>query len=99
MSYLWPNDEGWPYPDAVDPELVDPEAGVDDDALLLKAAPPHLFDHLDPLERQVVTAHYGLDGGAPKTMKELHTELGITRAEVRTALVNGLTKLRIHLTA
>ncbi len=99
MSYLWPNDDGWPYPDAADAELADPEAAVDEDALLLKAAPPHLFDHLEPLERQVVTAHYGLDGAPPKTMKELHVELGMTRAEVRAALVSGLTKLRTHLRA
>lgn len=97
-TFLWPNDDGWPYPDsAADP--IDLDGGIDDDALLLKAAPPHLFDDLEPLERQVVTAHYGLDGSPPRSMKELHTDLGITRAEVREALAGGLAKLRTHLTA
>ncbi len=97
MSYLWPNEDGWPYPDSA-ADMADPDAGVDDDALLLKAAPPHLFDKLDPLERQVVTAHYGLDGSPPRSMKQLHTDLGLTRAEVREALAGGLAKLRTHLT-
>jgi DNA-directed RNA polymerase sigma subunit (sigma70/sigma32) len=96
MSYLWPNDDGWPYPDS-GPDMADPDAAVDDDALLIKAAPPHLFDKLDPLERMVVTAHYGLDGSPPRSMKQLHTDLAITRAEVREALAGGLAKLRTHL--
>ena len=97
MSYLWPNDDGWPYPDA-GADLADPEAAVDDDVLLLKTAPPHLFDELDPLERQVVMAHYGLDGSPPRSMKQLHADLAISRAEVREALAGGLAKLRTHLT-
>ncbi len=94
-SYVWPSEDGWPYPDA-ERELADPNAGVDDDALLLRATPPHLFDSLEPLERQVVRAHYGLDGSPPRSMKELHTDLGLTRAEVREALAGGLAKLRQH---
>jgi DNA-directed RNA polymerase sigma subunit (sigma70/sigma32) len=97
-SYLWPSEDGWPYPDGGTPELIDPEAGVDDDALLLKTAPAHLFDSLEPLERHVITAHYGLDGSPPRSMKELHVELGMTRAEVRQALAAGLAKLRSDLT-
>ena len=97
-SYIWPNDDGWPYPDSA-AELADPDAAADDDALLLKAAPSHMFDCLEPLERHVVTAHYGLDGGVPRSMKELHTELGLTRAEVRDALASGLAKLRTNLSA
>jgi DNA-directed RNA polymerase sigma subunit (sigma70/sigma32) len=95
-SYLWPNEDGWPYPDGTDAELIDPDAAVDDDALSLKATPAHLFDTLEPLERQVVTAHYGLDGSPPRSMKELHTDLGLTRAEVREALAGGLAKLRVN---
>jgi DNA-directed RNA polymerase sigma subunit (sigma70/sigma32) len=97
-TFLWPSEDGWPYPDA-DVEQEDPEAWVDDDALLLKAAPMHLFESLDPIERRIVTAHYGLDGNAPRSVKELHTELGMSRAEVRTALVSGLEKLRLNLSA
>jgi DNA-directed RNA polymerase sigma subunit (sigma70/sigma32) len=95
-SYIWPNDDGWPYPDSA-AELADPDPGADDDALLLRATPAHVFDSLEPLERQVVTAHYGLDGSPPRSMKELHVDLGLTRAEVRSALARGLAKLRTTL--
>ena len=96
MTYLWPNEDGWPYPDG-GRETVDFDEVVDDDALVLRAAPPHLFDHLDPLERQVVTAHYGLDGSPPRSMKELRADLGVPRSEIREALAGGLAKLRARL--
>jgi DNA-directed RNA polymerase sigma subunit (sigma70/sigma32) len=96
MTYLWPSDEGWPYPDG-EADVVDLDAGVDDDTLMLRATPPHLFDELDALERRVITAHYGLDGKPPRSMKELHADLGLTRAEVREALAGGLAKLRTNL--
>ncbi len=97
MTYLWPNEDGWPYPDGVNPETVDLDQSVDDDALVLRAAPPHLFDDLDPLERRVVRAHYGLDGSPPRSMKELRADLGLPRTEVREALASGLAKLRARL--
>jgi DNA-directed RNA polymerase sigma subunit (sigma70/sigma32) len=95
-SYLWPSDEGWPYPDVEGEEVAFDEL-YDDDALTLRAAPPHHFDDLEPLELRVVTAHYGLDGSPPRSMKELHNDLGMTRAAVRDALVAGLGKLRSRL--
>ena len=81
-SYLWPNDDGWPYPDSVD-EWADQAGDIDDD--------------LDPLERTVITSRFGLDGAVPRTMKELHNDLGVTRADLRQALGSGLAKLRTHL--
>ncbi|MDP8936756.1 MAG: hypothetical protein M3O23_03335 [Actinomycetota bacterium] len=92
-AYVWPDEAGWPYPDA-ERELPDASGEVDDDALLLRAAPAHLFDRLEPLERQVIAAHYGLDGRAPRSMKQLHHEMGLSRAELREALGAGLAKLR-----
>jgi DNA-directed RNA polymerase sigma subunit (sigma70/sigma32) len=65
--------------------------------MVLRGAGSHLFDLLDPLERQVITAHYGLDGAAPRTMKELHHAMGLPRTELREALAGGLAKLRISL--
>ena len=94
--YQWPNEDGWPYPD-VEGEVASGDEAFDEDALVLRAAPPHLFDHLDPLERQVVESHYGLNGSSPRTMKELHTDLGMTRAAVRDTLASGLAKLRLRL--
>ena len=100
MSYLYPGEGGWPYADAeAEVDLIDLDATVDDDALSLRTTPAHLFDTLNPLERQVVTAHYGLNGAAPRSMKELHADLGLSRAEVREALAGGLAKLRLHLSA
>jgi len=95
-TFLWPNEDGWPYPDT-GAEVADTADALDDDAFLLKATPAHLFDTLEPLERQVITAHYGLTGSPPRSMKELHTDLGLSRAEVREALAGGLAKLRLNL--
>lgn len=94
-SYLWPED-GWPYPDGK-AELPDLDSNIDEDALVLRGLGPKLFEFLDPLERQVITAHYGLDGAPPKTMKELHHETGRSRAELRDALAGALAKLRASL--
>ena len=95
-SYLWPNDDGWPYPDA-DADAIDLDATADDDVLSLRAAPGQIFDLLDPLERKVITAHYGLGGQPPLSMKQLHTEMGLPRAELRDVLGTGLAKLRSSL--
>src|SRR5205823_3461043 len=78
----WPSDEGWPYPDSdaeldtLD-ELPDVEADVDDDIINLHALSPHLFDGMDPLERAVVTARFGLDGGPPRSMRQIQHSLGL----------------------
>jgi DNA-directed RNA polymerase sigma subunit (sigma70/sigma32) len=102
----WPSDDGWPYPDSVhDGEIaddiaddqIDVGAYVDDDVIALHAAGAHLFDGLAPLELSVVTGRYGLDGGGPRTMRQLQQELGLPRAELRIALGDGLAKVRSHL--
>ena len=94
--YLWPED-GWPYPDTKRTEVPDLDATIDDDAMVVRGMGKRLFEFLDPLERQVITAHYGLDGSPPRTMKELHHETGLPRAELREALAAGLAKLRTTL--
>ena len=94
-SYLWPED-GWPYPDSKG-ELPDLDSNIDEDAMVLRGMGPKLFEFLDPLERQVITAHYGLDGSPPRTMKELHHVMGLPRTELREALAAGLAKLRASL--
>ncbi|MGI8984040.1 MAG: hypothetical protein ACR2HM_05850 [Acidimicrobiales bacterium] len=94
--FLWPED-GWPYPDSKRTEVADLDASVDDDAMALRGMGTRLFEFLDPIERQVITAHYGLDGSQPRTMKELHHDTGLPRAELREALAGGLAKLRTTL--
>jgi len=95
MSSYWPTDDGWPYADPA-PELADPDSEVDDDLLNVQVGGTHLLDNLDPLERQVISAHYGLTG-PPRSMKELHSDLGLPRDELRGVLGSGLAKLRARL--
>jgi DNA-directed RNA polymerase sigma subunit (sigma70/sigma32) len=95
----WPSDEGWPYPDgdaaeSFCEELVDVDTLTDDDLVSLHAAGGHLLECLNPVERQVVTGRYGLDGAPPRSMRELQQDLGLPRAELRLALGGALTKLR-----
>jgi DNA-directed RNA polymerase sigma subunit (sigma70/sigma32) len=103
-QFLWPGDQGWPSPvtdidlDDGEIDMADPADELDVDALALHAPPPHLWDDLTPVERQVVAARYGL-GCPERSMKELHVALGITRHEVRDALESGLAKLRRRLTS
>jgi DNA-directed RNA polymerase sigma subunit (sigma70/sigma32) len=93
-SFLWPNEDGWPYPDP-GKELVDLDYELDEDSLLLKA--PHVFDSLDPIERHVIASRFGLNGTPVRTMKQLHSDLGMPRADLRDALGSGLGKLRAKL--
>ncbi|MEY2449172.1 MAG: hypothetical protein QOH79_2648 [Acidimicrobiaceae bacterium] len=97
----WPSDEGWPYPDedadaGVDQleEPIDPSAETDDDLVSLHAASPRLLDDLEPVERAVISARYGLDGREPRTIREIQRDLGLPRADLRVALGDGLAKLR-----
>lgn len=96
QTFLWPAEDGWPYPDT-GPEITDLSAELDDDLLSLQVPPPHLFDQLDPLERQVITTHYGLGGRPVRNMKQLHADTGLSRAELRQVLGSGLEKLRSQL--
>jgi DNA-directed RNA polymerase sigma subunit (sigma70/sigma32) len=94
MSSEWPTADGWPYADA-GPEEIDVGAEADDDLLSLEA--PHLFDDLSSLEREVIDARFGLRGTPVRSMKQLHSDLGVPRADLRVALGSGLAKLRDHL--
>ena len=99
-SFPWPGDGGWPYDDSdgeVADQTEDLAAGLDDDMLSLHALSGHLYDGLDPLEQQVVRARFGLDGTPARSMRQLHRELGLPRADLRVALGSGLSKLRTHL--
>lgn len=96
-TFVWPAEDGWPYPDS-GPEIVDLDAESDDDLMSLQI-PTHLFDDLEPLERAVIHGRFGLGGTPVRTMQELHAELGVPRPELRAALGTGLEKLRAHLVA
>jgi DNA-directed RNA polymerase sigma subunit (sigma70/sigma32) len=101
-TYLWPGDTGWPIPEQEEDEpydVADLAAELDLDALTLHAPPPHLFDDLTPVELTVLGARFGLGGQPVRSMKELHTDLELSRHEVRDALASALGKLREQLTA
>jgi DNA-directed RNA polymerase sigma subunit (sigma70/sigma32) len=97
VTTYWPTEDGWPYRDS-GPELEDPTAEFDDDLLSFRVPAVHLLDRLEPMERRVIAAHYGLNGPA-RTMEQLHTDLGIPRADLRDVLGSGLTKLRSQLSS
>lgn len=96
-SYLWPNEDGWPYPDQEDGPIVVDAAGIDDDVASLQWAPERVLSRLDPLERRVITSRYGLGGAPVRSMKQLHAELDLPRQDLRLALGSGLAKLRTEL--
>jgi DNA-directed RNA polymerase sigma subunit (sigma70/sigma32) len=98
-SYLWLTDDGWPYPDPAGGSAVEvPDLAneIDDDMVSLRAS-AHLLDHLDPDERAVIGARFGVGGTPLRSMKELHEDMGLTRHQVREVLESGLEKLRAQL--
>ena len=98
----WPSEDGWPYgdvdADADEIDIADLDADVDEDLVALHVTGSHLLDGLDPLQRQVLTARFGLDGHPARTMRELQAELGLPREALRHALGDGLAKVRSRLT-
>lgn len=95
MSSFWATDDGWPYADTAD-EVVEVGGEPDDDRLSLGIS-THLWDGLDPLESQVLSGRYGLNGNPVLSMKQLQISTGLPRGELRDALGSGLAKLRANL--
>jgi hypothetical protein len=97
-SYVWLDEDGWPYPDTESEFSSQTSAfDVDDDVLCLQASSSHVFDTLNPLERQIIQARYGLGGQPVRSMKQLVADLGMARSDLRQALGSGLEKLRLQL--
>lgn len=96
-QFIWPAEGGWPYPDA-EAEVVDLTSSPDDDMLALEHDEPQMLARLDPLEREVLTARFGLGGAPVRTMRQLHHDLGISATDLRLAMGSGLAKLRAELT-
>jgi DNA-directed RNA polymerase sigma subunit (sigma70/sigma32) len=100
LSFM--SEDGWPYPDDDDVaervEPIDLRAQADDDLVALHALPRRAFDELSPAERILITRRFGFDGQPPCTLSQLHDELGMSRREIRLTLLEGITKLRFHLT-
>lgn len=96
-SFIWPSEDGWPYPDD-DSELMDPAADIDEDLVSVRSLSDHVLDDLEPMEQLVVGARFGVGGHEIRSMKQLHADTGLPRAALRASLGSGLTKLRSQLT-
>jgi len=100
VTFVWPAEDGWPYPDpAADTaaEVADPASASDDDLvtlLALRSPTPHSLDRLEPLEREVLAARFGLWGHPIISMRQLSATTGRPRSEIKDALGSGLAKLR-----
>ncbi|MDE2952996.1 MAG: sigma-70 family RNA polymerase sigma factor, partial [Gemmatimonadota bacterium] len=53
-----------------------------------------LNDSLDPRERDVIRAYFGLDGGERRTLSDIGCSLGVTRERVRQIRNRALAKLQ-----
>jgi hypothetical protein len=91
----WAAEDGWPYPDALG-DIVEVGGEADDDLVMVRTD-AHLFDSLDPIEREVVAARFGLRGHAVRSIQQLHGDLGLPSSDLQLALGSGLAKLRTHL--
>ena len=95
-TFVWPAEDGWPYPDT-GTEISDLAADIDVDVLSLRADSLHLLDALDDTERQVITARYGLNGHPPRSVKQVRADLGLSGPDLRLVLGSALEKLRSQL--
>lgn len=96
-TFLWPVEDGWPYPDT-EPEEIDFRNELDDDLMALADPASHVYDRLEPLEREVIGARFGIAGHAFQSIAELGSYLGVPEATLSEALGSGLAKLRAQLT-
>jgi len=78
-----------------DPRIELPEeAVVRDDQL---DAVRKLLESIDDREASILRMRFGLDGRAPKTLKEIGAEIGLTRERVRQIEIGALKKLNTRL--
>lgn len=96
LSFL--SEDGWPYPDdddVVEPlEPVDERFEPDDDLVALHTLDRAAVIDLTETERAVITCRFGFDGQPPRTLAQLHQQLGLPHSEIRLSLLQGLDKLR-----
>jgi RNA polymerase sigma factor (sigma-70 family) len=62
--------------------------------MVLKEAFGQFLDELEPRERQIVVARFGFDGKAPRTFRELGTQMGVCKERIRQIQGRAMDKLR-----
>ncbi|MHC4519093.1 MAG: sigma-70 family RNA polymerase sigma factor [Planctomycetota bacterium] len=81
---------------ALESTLEDESAGRPEDVLVEheeRNKALRLLDEIDPREADVLKLHYGLDGRAPLTLKEIGKKMGLTRERIRQIRRDALTRL------
>ena len=77
--------------------IQDEEAGIPVDEAgrqLLRRELMSVLKSLTPREERVITLHFGLDDGRPRTLEELGKEFNVTRERIRQIEAKALRKLR-----
>jgi RNA polymerase primary sigma factor len=91
------SESGWSLGEMVmDERLKSPDEMLLDHDILRHAM--DLLDDLEERESMVLKLRFGLDGDEPKTLKEIGTELGLTRERVRQIETEALRRLADGLT-
>ena len=54
-----------------------------------------MLNKLDPVDRQLVVRHFGLDGREPMTLAAMGKEVGVSRERSRQRLMRAMNKMRI----
>lgn len=97
-AFVWPSEDGWPYPDA-EVDLIDPTMpGEDDDLLFLRMRGRRVLGSLNAMERQVITARLGLDGRGVRSFEQIQATTGLPPSRAVDVMGAGLAKLRRQLT-
>ncbi len=77
------------------PESTEPSPYCSGEQIaLLKDLFGRFLDELEPRERQIVVARFGFDGRAPRTFRELGTEMGVCKERIRQLQSRAMEKLR-----
>lgn len=78
--------------------MADPAETVDDDLLWLRTSGRRVIGCLDAMERQVITARFGLDGRGTRSFEQIQVTTGLPPARALDVMGSGLAKLRRELT-
>jgi len=73
----------------------DPEMCTSAQIGVLRETFGQFLDELEPREKQIVVARFGFDGQAPRTFRELGTQMGVCKERIRQIQGRAMDKLRV----